>query len=89
MNDEPIILDGPNVVEHLEQAIEEDSMDAYSNMSRIGEGIEQKDVVAMFNDHDENVGPNEVEFEEASRIPLYENSKLSNLCATLLILNCC
>jgi hypothetical protein len=89
MNDEPIILDGPNVGGHPEQAIEEDPMDAYSNMSRIGEGTEQEDVATMFNDHDENGGPSEVEFEEASRIPLYENSKLSNLCATLLILNCC
>jgi hypothetical protein len=43
----------------------------------------------MFNDHDENGGPSEVKFEEASIIHLYENSKLSNLCATLLILNCC
>jgi hypothetical protein len=46
-------------------------------MSGIGEGIEQEDIVAMFNDHDENMGHTEVEFEEASRIPLYENSKLS------------
>jgi hypothetical protein len=30
-----------------------------------GEGIEQKNIVTMFNDHDENMGPSEVEFEEA------------------------
>jgi hypothetical protein len=65
LNDEPIILDHPNVGGHLEQAIEEDQVDAYSNMPGIGEGIEQEDVAAMFNDHDENVGPSEVEFEEA------------------------
>jgi hypothetical protein len=47
---------------HLEQAIDVNLVDAYSNMSRIGEGIEQEDVVAMFNDHDENMGPSEVEF---------------------------
>jgi hypothetical protein len=58
-------------------------------MPGIGEGIEQEDIAAMFNDHDENGGLSEVEFEKASRIPLYENSKVSNLCATLLILNCC
>jgi hypothetical protein len=89
LNDEPIILDHPNVGGHLEQAIEKDLVDAYSSMLGIGEGIEQEDVIAMFNDHDENMGLGEVEFEEASRIPLYKNSKLSNLCATLLILNCC
>jgi hypothetical protein len=89
MNDEPILLDGPNVCGHPEQAIDADLMDAYSNMSGIGEGIKQKNVATMFNDHDENGGPNEVEFEKASRIFLYENFKLSNLCATLLILNCC
>jgi hypothetical protein len=43
----------------------------------------------MFKDHDENMGPNEVEFEEASKVPLYENSKLSNLCTNLLILIFC
>jgi hypothetical protein len=43
----------------------------------------------MFNDHDENMGPNEVEFEEALKVPLYENFKLSNLCTILLILNFC
>jgi hypothetical protein len=89
MNGEPIILHGPNVGRHHEQAIEEDLVDAYFNMSRIVEGIKQEDVATMFNDHDDNGGPNEVEFEEASRIPLYENSKLSNLCATSLILNYC
>ncbi len=40
-------------------------MDAYSNMSWIGEGIEQKDVATMLNDHDDNIVPREVEFEEA------------------------
>jgi hypothetical protein len=89
MNDEPIILHGPNVGRHHEQAIEENLVDAYSNMSGIVEGIKQEDVATMFNDHDENGGPNEVEFEEASKIPLYENSKLSFLCVTSLILNCC
>jgi hypothetical protein len=65
MNDEPIILDGPNVGRHPKQAIEEDIVDAYSNMSGIEEAIEQEDVAAMFNDHDENGGLSEVEFEEA------------------------
>jgi len=65
LNDEPIILDHPNVGGHPEQAIEKDLVDAYSNMPRIEEGIEQEDVDVMFNDHDENMGPNEVEFEEA------------------------
>jgi hypothetical protein len=40
LNDKPIILDHPNVGGHPEQAIEEDPVDAYSNMPRIGEGIE-------------------------------------------------
>jgi len=65
LNDESITLDHPNVGGHLEQAIEENLMDAYSNMLGIGEGIEQEDIVAMFHDHDENVGPSEVEFEDA------------------------
>ncbi len=38
--DKPIILDHPNVGGHLEQTIEEDLVDAYSNMPKIGEGIE-------------------------------------------------
>jgi hypothetical protein len=50
---------------HPKQAIEEDIVDAYSNMSGIEEAIEQEDVAAMFNDHDENGGLSEVEFEEA------------------------
>jgi hypothetical protein len=80
MNDEPILLDGPNVGGHPKQAIDGDLVDAYSNMLGIGEGIEQKGIVVMFNDHDENGGPSEVEFEEASRIPLYENFKLLLMC---------
>jgi hypothetical protein len=55
MNDEPIILNGPNVGGHLEQAIDANLVDTCSNMSRIGEGIKQEDVAIMFNDHDENV----------------------------------
>jgi hypothetical protein len=74
---------------HPEQAIDADLVDAYFNMSRIGEGIEQEDIATMFNDHDENGGPDEVEFEKASRTLLYENFKLSNLCATFFILNRC
>ncbi len=40
-------------------------MDAYSNMSWIGEGIQQEEITTMLNDHDENMGPSEVESEEA------------------------
>ncbi len=36
MNDEPIIVGGRNVGGHLEQAVEENTMDAYFNMLRIG-----------------------------------------------------
>jgi hypothetical protein len=37
----------------------------------------------------EGLGLEHNNIKEASRIPLFESSTLSSLCATLLILNCC
>jgi hypothetical protein len=47
-----------------------------ANMATIKEGLKR-----LGSEHDN--------IEEASRIPLFEGSMLSSLCATLIILNCC
>jgi hypothetical protein len=74
-----IPCDNANVVGNINDMIvnfEEDNEDLKNNTTNTRKGLEGWD-------------PWRSEFEEAVKVPLFEGSTLSNLCETLLIVNCC